>query len=323
MGRDHYESYFLRLHPPGTDRRALWLRYTLLARQAAPDMVRTELWGTYFDSTLPQPVALRHRTAINSTTLSADPHQWIAIDGHALTPRHATGAIAGPPAITWDLSLDPSPHPPVVPYPYQWMYRAPFPKAKVVTPYPHCIAHGTLCLGTQCIPIDGWEGSLGHNWGRAHAEQYRWIQCSHFIEHPDAFFEAAVAQLRIGPCSLPPLAFFWLRIGKQIFPFNQLHRLINHPRPSAPLAWVFVAHNGTHTVVGSAQATAVDCVALPYESPNGTTPACINASLAALTLQLYAGCDTTAAPLYTLTTPHHAALEILGRNTYGVPLRTL
>lgn len=321
IGHDHYESYFLRLHAPGADPRALWLRYTVLARAATPDTVRTELWGTYFDGTTTTPIAARQRIDTNRATLLANRQPWISVGGHALTPRRATGAIAGPPAMTWNLELHPSAHSPVTPYPYQWMYTAPFPKAKVVTPYPQCTVHGTVCLGDRCIPLDGWAGSLGHNWGRAHADRYRWIQCSHFTEHPDAYFEAAVARLRVGPCRLPPLAFFWLRVGDIVFPFNRLRSLINPPRASAPLAWAFTAHNGTHTLSGECRAVAPACVALPYESPNGAAPICINSSLAALQLRLFAGRGTTGTPIHTLTTPHHAALELLGPDTYGLPVR--
>ena len=56
-----------------------------------------------------------------------------------------------------------------------WMYRAPLPKTKLLSPCPARRFGGRLGVGERQISLDGWHGMVGHNWGAEHAERWIWL----------------------------------------------------------------------------------------------------------------------------------------------------
>ena len=80
---------------------------------------------------------------------------------------------------SWDLSFADDSEP-LRHLPYGWMYRAPLPRTKFLSPYPDARYSGRLEVGGREIELDGWPGMIGHNWGAEHAERWTWVQGAGF-----------------------------------------------------------------------------------------------------------------------------------------------
>lgn len=309
--KDHYESYFLRSNAPDRPE-ALWIRFTILVSKHRPDQVIAERWCTHFDGAAGAVVTAKARYTLVPDDILSSATDLIRFREGGLSLAEVDGAIVGDPAMAWQLRYVSAGESPLVPYPADWMYRAPFPKSKVVTPEPKCRISGTLIIGARYIELTDWIGSLGHNWGSAHADRYAWAQSCAFVEDASACFEGAVAYLKVGPVALPPLAFFVLRAGGTEYRFDRYRSLVNRPRRLDAQNWEFQAFNGTHTLVGVIAGAEETFVALAYESPNGRTAICRNNCLADSQLRLYRGRNVDGPPLIELTSNHKTALELLG-----------
>jgi hypothetical protein len=205
------------------------------------------------------------------------------------------------------------------PFPYLpagWMYRAPIPRTKAESPYPAARFDGEIELDGRRIELDGWRGMVGHNWGAEHAERWIWTQGLLFDGSADAWFDATLGRVKIGPITTP-----WVANG--VLALNgQLHRLGGpgrrtevHERPDG--AEFTIGGKGLK-VSGRVGAERKDFVGWVYADPDGPEHNTVNCSIAEMTLSVERGDD---APLE-LHTPHGAAYELGMRETdHGIPIQ--
>src|SRR5436190_2599719 len=169
-GKGHYESFYLRAFDPALPR-GVWIRYTVHKRPRARP--RGSLWFTLFDSRAAGPVA----TKVTLEHLGAAPDEYIHIGESRFAPGHVIGSADGDAA--WDLRFESS-EPVYRHLPRSWMYSAPIPKTKLLSPHPDARFDGWVEASGQRIDVRGWPGMVGHNWGSQHAERWIWMHGAGF-----------------------------------------------------------------------------------------------------------------------------------------------
>ncbi len=200
----HYESYYLKARHPERAQ-AFWLRYTVHHPPNEPPTA--SLWLTLFDADLPAPVATK--ATVPAGQLTAGGEALIRIGESELRRDRASGAIASAGVdAAWDLAFS-SAEPELPHLPAGWMYGAPLPRTKSLTPFPAARFDGRLRVGEHDLQLDGWIGMVGHNWGAEHAERWIWMHCGQFEGRgSDTWIDLVLGRIRVGPVTVP-----WLGNG--------------------------------------------------------------------------------------------------------------
>src|SRR4051812_108708 len=86
------------------------------------------------------------------------------------------------------------------------LYRLPLPKTKLEAPVPDGVARGHVVLDGVEVDVVGWRATVGHNWGREHAERWIWLHAAGFEDEPEAWLELAIARVRVGGALSPWIA---------------------------------------------------------------------------------------------------------------------
>lgn len=194
-----YESHYLTAVAPGGGR-AVWLRYTALKKRG--EAARGSLWLTLFDAR-GAPVA--RRTAAPRVAPWPPPAAWAQIDGAAIGPGRAQGALED---CTWTIAW--TGHAPPLRYlPARWLYDRPLPRSNGVALAPNATFSGHVELMGQCLDLAGWRGMVGHNWGADHAERWVWLHATGLGERdPDGWIDLILTRIPLGPVLTP-----WLPAG--------------------------------------------------------------------------------------------------------------
>jgi hypothetical protein len=195
-----YESWFLsaRDAEPGRTPRALWIRHTR-HRPAGAEQGTAALWCTLFDPVAGAPAAVKQSVGDFPAGMRA------GFDGFRGEAR-ARGHMA-----EWDLSIAGG----EVPLRHlrpSLLYRLPFPRTKLEAPVPDGVARGRVVLDGALVDMVGWRATVGHNWGREHAERWVWLHAAGFEDEPDAWLELVVARVRVGRAVTP-----WIANGALFF----------------------------------------------------------------------------------------------------------
>ena len=155
------------------------------------------LWFVLFDADAAGPRATKRQ--FGADELSAPPGSYIRVADASLGDGRANGRIETPALdASWDLTFSDD-HEPFHHLPRDFLYRAPLPKTKFLSPYPDALFDGRIELDGERIEIDGWRGMIGHNWGAEHAERWVWMQGSGFEgRSPEDYFDMAVGRIKVG-----------------------------------------------------------------------------------------------------------------------------
>jgi hypothetical protein len=286
--RDHVESYFLKVSDPSGDR-ALWIKATLFASAREPERATAEGWAIAFDrrSGKAQHLAVKHALPAASASFSDRglDVRWslpAPADEHfALRPGEARGRVAHRGhAIGWDLRFEGEARP-IMPFPFEAMYRGPFPKSKLVTPYPDLRISGEVLVDGARWDVSGWRGMQGHNWGRGHADLYAWCHANAW-EEDDADFtlEALSGRVRIGPILTPLMTVVCVRYRGVDYAFNSPITIARAHGDVGLRRYGFSAESPSARIEGLLEADTDDMVGLYYPSPDGAMTYCLNSKLA-------------------------------------------
>jgi hypothetical protein len=307
-GRGHYESFFLRAFHP-VEPLGVWIRYTVLQRSDGEP--RGSLWFTLFDASANGP------TASKATFEPGDvfPDAYIRVDdAGAFRDGEATGAAGG---ASWALTFETS-EAPLRHLPREWMYRAPIPRTKLLSPYPAARFSGEVTLGGLRIALDRWPGTTGHNWGAQHAERWIWMHGIAFEGAEGAWLDLGLGRIKLGPVTTPWTAAGALSIDGERLPLGgpaaarrtELHEHPDRCRFTIPGKGV--------TVRGEVAAPAKDFVGWIYSDPDGSEHNVVNCSIASMELTL----EREGRPPLALQTPHGGAYELGMRDTdHGIPIQ--
>jgi hypothetical protein len=159
-------------------------------------------------------------------------------------------------------------------------YTAGFPRTKVESPHPALEVSGELSVGDERVVLDAWDGILGHNWGRVHAERWVWLQAP----LDDGYVDIAAARVRVGRRTLPWIANGGLLLDCEHAALGGLGRL-GATRVSAETGRCsFVVAGPGVRVRGTLSAPVADLVGWEYADPDGGGHHVTNSSVADLDL---------------------------------------
>ena len=207
-GSGHYESFYIKATRPGGGR-AIWIRHTVHKRPGAE--LTGSIWFTLFDADAAGPRATK--VTVPASEVAATAGTLIEVAGAVLEPGRARGEVAtpeldgelGPDAI--ESGPEPFRH-----LPYSFLYGAPLPKTKFLSPYPDARFSGTVTVDGERYELRRWPGMIGHNWGAEHAERWTWIQANEFAEG-EGYFDAALGRIKVGPLTTPWVGNAMLHFG--------------------------------------------------------------------------------------------------------------
>ena len=155
---------------------------------------------------------------IRSSASAYEYDSWTArIGATTVDDRSAQGVVTGGNrSARWDLRITPGRASPVKLLTDRG-YKARFPTAKTMVRHPLAQFDGQVELDDVRVVVDGWTGSVNHNWGRRHTPAYAFGQVCGFDDAPESSLEIVTAHAAVGPFSLPAATLFVLRHGGKEF----------------------------------------------------------------------------------------------------------
>ncbi|MCW2793181.1 MAG: hypothetical protein JWO76_2279 [Nocardioides sp.] len=309
VGTDQVESWFVRVNDPDAPR-AVWVRATVLTRANGTSVA--EAWCSLFDGR--RTAALRHQVPLDEASFdSGGPGLDIGVGPLAMhlaedrvSVRGELGRDAG--RVAWDLTLERGPGATGAPMsllPSARLVDAPFPKNKLLTPFPVGAAAGSLTWGTEAWDLGGWVGMQGHNWGSAHSPEYAWGQC--VFPGADAVVEAASGRIELGTRTSPLFSMLVVRRGDEEHRFDRIVDLwrqrpvLDFPR------WELTMRGAAGAARLEMTADPAAMVCLGYDNPARARSYCLNSKTARVRLSV---APRHGAP-FELLSEHGGALEFL------------
>ena len=276
QGKGHYESFYLKAcHPQ--EPLGLWVRYTVHKRPGhAP---RGSLWCTLFDGQAGP-------TAVKQTwdEVGVGEGELIHVDGATFAEGAVAGAAEGEGrSASWDLTFE-SYEEPLHHLPRGWMYRAPVPRTKLLSPYPDARFSGRAEVGGRTVELDSWPGMVGHNWGAQHAERWIWTHGAAFAEDASAWLDAALGRIKLGPVTTPWIANGVLSLDGERHRLGGPERARRTEVDEAPDRCRFVLPGNDITVQGEVWAERRNFVGWVYADPDGSEHHTVNCSISRMQL---------------------------------------
>jgi hypothetical protein len=268
----HYESYYLKANHP-SEPLAVWIRYTVHKRRG--HRPRGSLWFTLFDASAPEPRATKWTTE----KLGSGDGDYIRIGDAAFGPHHVAGGVG---EISWDLTLGGG-EGPLHHLPRDWMYGAPLPRTKLLSPQPDVAVDGTVRAGESELRLEGWRGMVGHNWGAEHAERWIWLHGARFGRER-TWLDVGLGRIKIGPWTTPWIANGVLCLDGQRHVLGGLGATKRTEVRETPDRCEVVLPGDGLTVQGVIGSERKNFVGWVYADPDGSEHNTVNCSISDMTL---------------------------------------
>jgi hypothetical protein len=277
----YYESRFVRANHPSASQ-ALWLRETLLLPTTGDPVA--DVWVMVFDPNGAGNRAIKVGHSIDESEFRHD--EWTARIGEAtIDDAVVRGNLVGDDRTArWNLRITPGAGAPVKLLTERG-YRAKFPTAKTMVRDPLATFDGSVELGGR-LDVNGWRGSVNHNWGRRHTPAYAFGQVCGFDDAPDASLELITAHAAVGTITLPAATLFVLRHGAREFAVRSVLATRHTRGDYRPFSWSFGVRLGDATIEGELTAEPSDVIGLTYFDTTGQTKFCYNSALATCRVRL-------------------------------------
>jgi hypothetical protein len=276
-----------------------WIRYTTHQKPGEPE--KGSLWFTLFG---PEPAAAKVTPGPEALSRGGD--QFIRIGDSVFADGRVTGSAL---EASWDLTFE-HPEPELRHLPREWMYKAPVPRTKLVSPYPAARFSGSVRFGDRTVALDGWPGMVGHNWGAQHAERWIWMHGSNFDQHgADTWLDMAIGRIKVGRWTTPWIANGVLSLAGERHRIGGIERARATRIDERPDGAMFTLPGAEMTIKGEVGAPRERFVGWVYADPDGSEHNTVNCSIAQMRLTLHRTASP-AEPAIELTTAHGAAYEL-------------
>jgi hypothetical protein len=272
----YYESRYIRANHPEQPQ-ALWLRETLLLPRVGDPVA--DVWVMVFDPDGSGNRALKEPYSIDAAAYEYD--NWTArIGATSIDDRSAQGVVTGGSrAARWDLRITPGAEE-MVKLLTDRAYKARIPTAKTTVRHPLAQFDGQVELDDARLVLDGWTGSVNHNWGTRHTPAYAFGQVCGFDDAPDSSLEIVTARASIGPLLTPAATLFVFRHAGQEFAVRSIVGSLQTHGRYAPFSWAFGARVGDQMIEGEMVAEPADVIGLTYTDTDGGSKYCYNSAIA-------------------------------------------
>jgi hypothetical protein len=312
VGAGHYESFYLKACHP-TEPVGIWIRHTVHKRPGAPPL--GSLWFTLFDRGADGPYAVK--TTLPDVGAGAD--HYVHVGDSRFEPGRAAGGASGEGrTASWELTFAAS-GPPFRHLPRDFMYGAPLPRTKLLSPYPDARFSGRVQAGERVVDLDGWRGMVGHNWGAQHAERWIWMHGADLAGDESAWFDAALGRIRIGRWTTPWIANGVLSLGGVRHRLGGIGAARRTEVDERPDGATFTLPGKEITVQGQVGAPRKDFVGWVYADPDGSEHNTVNCSVSDMTLTV----SRPGQPPLTLTAAAGAAYELgMREQDHGMEIQT-
>ena len=278
-GKGHYESFYLKACHP-SEPLGVWIRYTV--HKHSEQEAQGSLWFTLFDGNADGPLASKVTTA----DVSAPPDTYIRIGDSTFEDGRVAGAANTEQLdASWELSFG-SEEDALFHLPRDWMYRGPVPKTKLLSPYPDARFSGVVRAGEREVPVDGWRGMIGHNWGSQHAERWIWLHGVGFEGADDVWLDAAIGRIKLGLVKTPWIANGTLHVDGERHRLGGPEKARTTRVTESPTRCDFLLPGGNVTVSGRVESDKKNFVGWVYADPDGPEHNTVNCSIADMTLTL-------------------------------------
>jgi hypothetical protein len=205
---------------------------------------------------------------------------------------------------SWELAFETSERP-LFHLPRDWMYRAPVPRTKLLSPAPAARFDGTLTVDGREIPVDGWRGMVGHNWGAQHAERWIWLHGLGFDGAGETtWFDAAIGRVKLGPVTTPWIGNGALSLDGERIPLGGPGKRV--VVAESPARCEFTLPGKGVKVRGEVGAERKDFVGWVYADPDGPEHNTVNCSVADMRLAI----ERSGGPPLELSVAGGAAYEL-------------
>lgn len=277
LSAGHYESFYLKASHP-TEPVSVWIRYTVHKRPG--EAPTGSLWFTLFDARADGPWAVK----VTTPEVGDGPDHYVHVGDARFEPGrvHGSASAEGREA-SWELAYESSEQP-FRHLPRDFLYRAPLPRTKLLSPYPDARFSGQVTAGDRVVDITGWRGMVGHNWGVQHAERWIWLHGAGFEGHDDAWFDAALGRIKIGPWTTPWVANGVLSLDGVRHRLGGLGTTRRTEVAERPDGATFTLPGKEITVQGQVGADRGNFVGWIYADPDGSEHNTVNCSVANLVL---------------------------------------
>ena len=307
----HVESYFLRANHP-TRPLAVWLKVTVLAPLHGPAVA--ESWFVWFDGERDTTFAHKQTQPVSAASFSGDAEPLINAAGISFDLRaggSAKGMVSAPAGtahfeLSWKRDESPRGQP-LSMLPWRLLRTGPFPKSKLLTPFPSLCFSGKIELPWGTESLKDWPGMQGHNWGTEHTFEYAWGQC--LFPADDAMVEGFSARVRLAGLITPRLSGMVVRKAGRTFRFDTIFDAWRQRAEVSADRWSVTLRGTDGEATLELDATKRPMVCLGYDNPNGERSYCFNSKLAAVTLTVL----PSDGAMFTCHSAHGGALEFLRR----------
>lgn len=278
----YYESRYIRANHPERPQ-ALWLRETLLLPTAGEAVA--DVWVMIFDPEGQGNRALKQPYPIDVADYQYD--NWTArIGATSIDDRSAEGVVTGGNrSARWDLRITPGSEDPVKIL-TERAYKARIPTAKTTVRHPLAQFDGIVEFDDTRLVLDGWTGSVNHNWGTRHTPAYAFGQVCGFDGAPDSSLEIVTARAAIGPLLTPAATLFVFRHAGQEFAVRSIMDSLQTHGRYRPFAWAFGGRVGDQMIEGEIVCEPADVIGLNYTDTDGGSKYCYNSAVANCRVQV-------------------------------------
>ncbi len=276
--RGHVESYFLKANDPSSQR-AIWLKWTIFARDRLPRAASADVWAIAFDTKRGH-VAVKASVPFESASFATGGMN-VVVDGCTLDATSSEGEVAsGGRSVGWKLTIAGRGQA-LVQYPYRWMYEGPLPTSKTVSPIPDARVSGTIHVNGETWELDAWPAVVGHNWGTGHYQAYAWGHCNAWDDPAlDLMLEGGSGRIKLGPILMPPRTILFVRHRGVSYDLNSVFDLAKNRGEISSRRWKFQGESSLAKIDGEMWADTDDFVGLFYPNPDGKMTYCLNSKLA-------------------------------------------
>jgi hypothetical protein len=274
----HYESFYIKATRPGGGK-GVWIRHTVHKRPG--EELTGSIWFTLFDADAPGPRATK--VTLPAAEVAAQGGAYIEVGEARLGPGAARGAASTADLdVSWDLTFtdraDPFRH-----LPYEFLYGAPLPRTKLLSPHPDALYAGVVTVAGERLEVEAWPGMVGHNWGAEHAERWIWMQANE-LRGADGWFDAGLGRIKVGPMTTPWIGNAMLHLDGESHRLGGLDRIRSTNVSERPTHCDFELTGKGIRVRGRVSSEPRNFVGWVYADPVGPEHNTVNCSISDLEL---------------------------------------